>query len=762
MHNKHNNISSATQTESDTTNIVSELTNVDNESVNTGVNEQTQQTQASPSVYTSINGKNRYSDGYSDSDRENKNNIADNNIVNQSNYISCNSDQISGQISRHLDANIQDSITTNIDANSEKSENEEKPNATSLSTSKTKIVELDDEVGIDYSVSQLFVAINNAIKYKFSNIYLRGEVSGFKISNSGHMFFSLKDADNIIHAVCFSRFAKNIDIDIIDGIEVIVYGEVAMHDSVCRIKVYNMRYSGVGSVMAIIEERKQRLLDAGLFDESIKKPIPKSSHIERIGLITSATGAVLHDIQNRIAARFPKEIILFPCSVQGSHAAEEIIEAIEYFSNKYNNTQNSERNIVRGINTGINTGTAPMASTIQRKNPNTSQNNLKSNNLGGIKYNNNDFDGVNNTDISHGSQYTIAQYKSDSLNAMNHSNAYVDEYVDDECVDECVDEYVDEYVYECASQSSEPYINQENQPEKPHIDVLIIARGGGSFEDMLCFNDEGLAIAAYNCPIPIISAVGHETDFCILDFVADLRASTPTAAAEIVTTPTKKELEEELSAFALMGYQNVNSYIEDDFSALTFCANIVTQGDALIARKEIELSDASIAVKDGFAKFIKDADSIVIDFYNIVRDNQVDIIDFINSSNLNLVGNSNKLESHLLMQMLKMQNAIESSTFIHNSSRDKLFSAINTDLEKCDRHLSTIKYYLDRFLNQETTKLKDYERFINSNNPESILRRGFAIIRDSNGNVVRNAKKVSLGRKYSATLHNGTATLIGT
>jgi exodeoxyribonuclease VII large subunit len=77
--------------------------------------------------------------------------------------------------------------------------------------------------------------------------------------------------------------------------------------------------------------------------------------------------------------------------------------------------------------------------------------------------------------------------------------------------------------------------------KQPGIDLIIIARGGGSIEDLWCFNDESLAKAVFNCSIPVISAIGHETDFTILDFVADLRAATPTAAAEHAV-PDKAEL----------------------------------------------------------------------------------------------------------------------------------------------------------------------------------------------------------------------------
>ena len=82
--------------------------------------------------------------------------------------------------------------------------------------------------------------------------------------------------------------------------------------------------------------------------------------------------------------------------------------------------------------------------------------------------------------------------------------------------------------------------------EQEHLDVLIVGRGGGSIEDLWAFNDEGVAHAIYDCPIPVISAVGHEIDFTISDFVADLRAPTPSAAAELCA-PSVESISSELA-----------------------------------------------------------------------------------------------------------------------------------------------------------------------------------------------------------------------
>ena len=173
--------------------------------------------------------------------------------------------------------------------------------------------------------------------------------------------------------------------------------------------------AGEGALLKVIEERKKKLKEKGLFDEERKKSLPFLP--QKIGVITSASGSVIHDIINRIKDRFPTNIDLWPVTVQGIEAANDIIQAIKGF-------------------------------------------------------------------------------------------------------------------------------NHEKYILKP--DIIIIARGGGSTEDLMPFNDEKLALEVFNSKIPVISAIGHETDTCIIDFVSDVRASTPTAAAE-KAVPVKIELEDTTS-----------------------------------------------------------------------------------------------------------------------------------------------------------------------------------------------------------------------
>lgn len=269
------------------------------------------------------------------------------------------------------------------------------------------------------TVSQL----NSYIKACFEcdenlkNIFVVGEISNFRVAASGHLYFSLKDEKSIIHAVMFSSNAKNISFDIKDGISVMVKGKVSCYEVSGQYQIYVQQINpyGVGAVHLAYEKLKSKLSNEGIFDERFKKSIPK--YPKKIGVITSKTGAVIHDIKNVISRRYPIcEISLYPVNVQGEKSSEQIVNGINYFN-----------------------------------------------------------------------------------------------------------------------------INQ-------NVDVIIIGRGGGSVEDLWAFNKEEVARAVFVSAIPIISAVGHETDVTICDFVADKRASTPSVAAEIAV-PDMNNLKIDLKNF---------------------------------------------------------------------------------------------------------------------------------------------------------------------------------------------------------------------
>jgi exodeoxyribonuclease VII large subunit len=261
------------------------------------------------------------------------------------------------------------------------------------------------------TVTQLTNAIKHSLESTFPLVWLQGEISNFKQQTSGHLYFSLKDANAQISAVMFRGDAATLALMPKGGEQVLVCGELNVYPAKgnYQLIVRELSYAGVGELLLKLEQLKIKLHKMGWFSKVHKKPLPKFP--KRIGVVTSPTGAVIQDILNVLSRRFSGfQLILNPVKVQGEGAAQEIAKAIADFNT-----------------------------------------------------------------------YQLA-------------------------------------------------------------DVLIVGRGGGSLEDLWAFNEEIVAEAIFNSRIPIISAVGHETDHCIADYVADVRAPTPSAAAEIVIAEKAQQL----------------------------------------------------------------------------------------------------------------------------------------------------------------------------------------------------------------------------
>lgn len=257
------------------------------------------------------------------------------------------------------------------------------------------------------SVGQLTAQIAQVIAADpiLSDVPVRGEISNWKTHSSGHCYFTLKDEDGDanIRAVLWRKNAANLQFRPNNGDRVIANGRVEFYDKRGEINlvVDDLRFDGQGALHEAFERLRIRLESEGLFDAALKRPLPALPR--RIGIVTSLTGAVAHDITNVLTRRWPLATLVFiGAKMQGFDAPPDIVRALSW-----------------------------------------------------------------------------------------------------------------------AAAAGD-------------LDVMIVARGGGSAEDLWCFNDEELVRAAREFPVPLVSAIGHETDFTLLDFAADLRAPTPSAAAELV------------------------------------------------------------------------------------------------------------------------------------------------------------------------------------------------------------------------------------
>ena len=260
------------------------------------------------------------------------------------------------------------------------------------------------------SVSQLTEQVKRLLEKSIGQVWVSGEITNLRVQASGHVYFTLKDAGSQVPCVLFRGGAMSERALLADGLKVLVQGDVTVYEArgQYQIIVRAVELQGVGALQAAFEKLKQKLAAEGLFAPERKRPLPQ--YPQRIGLVTSPTGAAIRDVLHVIKRRHPGlEIILAPCRVQGEGAANEIAEAIQ------------------------------------------------------------------------------------NLNAF-----------------------------------------AIRHPASA-MDLILITRGGGSLEDLWAFNEEAVARAIFESKLPVVSAVGHEIDFTISDFVADFRAATPSAAAEIIT-----------------------------------------------------------------------------------------------------------------------------------------------------------------------------------------------------------------------------------
>lgn len=426
-----------------------------------------------------------------------------------------------------------------------------------------------------FTVSELNSRCRQTLEGQFATVWLEAEISNLAMPASGHWYFSLKDARAQVRCAMFKGKNRSCKTPPEDGMKVLVRAKVSLFEprGEFQLIVEYLELAGTGKLLQEYEELKNRLEKEGLFNPEFKQPI--NHHYQRIGVITSATGAAIHDVISVIKRRFPLlELVIYPCMVQGEQAAGYI-----------------------------------------RK------------------------------------QLAIA--------------------------------------------------NQRRE-----VDLLLLVRGGGSLEDLWCFNDEELARAIFQSELPVVTGIGHEVDFTIADFVADLRAPTPSAAAER-TTADQRELLSQISA--------IKSWL------ITFIMQLIQQNGQKV---------------DWLIRQLQSPEPIISN-----RQQQLQLLRLRLNGCLN--DSFNSFEKRLQQCRLKLRSLdpgkkIDQAKQRHYQLRQRLIQSIDKNIQN--------NYALFREISIK----------LNSISPLATIGRGYSLTRTVDGKLLKDTTAIKVGDTIVSTLKSGT------
>ncbi|MCB1699598.1 MAG: exodeoxyribonuclease VII large subunit [Pseudomonadales bacterium] len=429
------------------------------------------------------------------------------------------------------------------------------------------------------TVSQLNRQARMLLESHFDFVWVEGEVSNFVVPSSGHWYFSLKDGGAQVRCAMFRNRNQRLRFTPANGDHIRLRCRVSLYEGrgEFQLIVEHLEQAGAGALQAAFEKLKARLLAEGLFDPARKKALPAS--VSRLGVVTSPTGAAIHDILTVLRRRCPGIAVdVFPVAVQGDGAAREIAAAIE----------RANRWQIEG---------------------------------------------------------------------------------------------------------------------KVQLDALIVGRGGGSLEDLWAFNEEIVARAIAASELPVVAAVGHEVDFTIADMVADQRAATPSAAAELLS-PDQRQWRQRLQTLETSLARLIRSRLHQ----------AGTQLDHLRRR----LKHPGAQLREHSQRLDELEQRLVLAQKNLLRRRQ---------SELTL------LESRLharspLSRLRQLDSEIQ-------HLRQRLTAGMHQRLQLAGDRLGHLAQMLD------------------SLSPLGTLQRGFAIITDREGKVVTDSSAVAIGDEVRARLARG-------
>lgn len=439
-----------------------------------------------------------------------------------------------------------------------------------------------DEIRPIWTVAALVTHVRERLEAGYHDLMVSGEISNCRTASSGHLYFTLRDGDAQLSAVVFRRQAQLLRFPVRDGMEVLARGRISIFEQRGQLQLIaeTLEPRGTGSLQLAFEQLKTRLMAEGLFDSARKRPLPPFP--QRIGVVTSTQGAVVHDIIKVIRRRHAcLDLLIFPAAVQGPECPSAIAAGIRWF---------------------------------------------------------------------------------------NRAAAGTDAFP---------------------------------------VDLIVIARGGGSLEDLAGFNDESVARAIAASGLPVVSAVGHETDFTIADFVADLRAPTPSAAAELITA-TQHRIEERVGSLndrlhRAVRYQTV--YARQRFTALS-ADQILSRVHNFIERNAQRVDDLERRLQDGVQRRLQ-------------------------MSAVPLGALTSRLERRHPGELLR-------------AWRDRL--------EFAERALS---HLIQARITPITSRLGHAEGRLHALSPFGVLSRGYAMVYAEDGALVRDTSQVQPGSAIRARLAGG-------
>ena len=462
-----------------------------------------------------------------------------------------------------------------------------------------KLIDEDDKSRNvpEYGVSEISASIKSLIEGEFSRVRVRGEIGRVFTARSGHLYYDIKDEKSVLAAVTFKGQVSGLAIVPEEGLEVTATGKVTSFGSQSKYQliVDDLKVAGIGALMAMLEKRKETLQKEGFFNEENKKRIPYIPNL--IGVITSPQGAVLSDILHRLRDRFPRNVVVWPVTVQGEKCAVEVSKAIR---------------------------------------------------------------GFNAIPVSKGGY-------------------------------------------------------------RP--DVLIIARGGGSIEDLWGFNEEVVVREVANSSIPIISAIGHETDTTLIDYAADIRAPTPSAAAEIVV-PVRVNLLAELRSLEARLINVIAKLHEVKAERLTYLLRFLNRPEELLASPSDKLQSISLRMPKALNYAIQakrlNSERIMAGLRSNLLKNVMTIA-------------QNLFDDHFqsIRRLIGSQVKLKRSTFDGIGARlsnQKLKKNLESAEEKLEALNKKVSFLTNIELQEKSKRLQYKSQLLNNLSYRTTLERGYSVV----------------------------------